>query len=507
MVFLTLGAKLCGMFRDMLIASNYATGNDAIAFFTASRIPILLFDVIIGGVISSTFIPVFNEYLERRDEKGAFRFANNYVNLVLLITVIITVFGILFHKGLINLMAPELDSATKELAGVLSNIMFPMVIFTGLDFSMVGLLQSYGEYNIPSMMSFVSNLILSIYFFTFGTRFGIKGLAVAMRIGWSSQILIQIPWLRKFGYRYRPSMEFRSEGIQKAARLALPMLISTWVQPLCSIITMRLASGIDGGRAIPALEYANKLYIIVVGVFTFVVTNLIFPYLSRAGASGDTERVKKLTSKSLKSVALVILPVMATTFVLATPIVKLIYQRGNFTENDVPLTAAALSFYTIGMLGNGFLEVLNKSFFAGQNSKTPMKTAILSMLVNVALSYILAKAMGIGGLALAVAASACVNAGLNMFYLHKQRGRLFEKEEFLAFANMAVSAAVMGGVIYIVYRCLPALANTSLDKICKVAVPCAAGFIAYGILILLTRVSEGRELIKIFMKTGKGGAK
>jgi len=94
-----------------------------------------------------------------------------------------------------------------------------------------------------------------------------------------------------------------------------------------------------------------------------------------------------------------------------------------------------------------------------------------------------------------------------MFYLHKQRGRLFEKEDFLDFAKMAVSAAVMGVVIYIVYRCLPALANTSLDKICKVAVPCAAGFIAYGILILLTRVSEGRELIKIFMKTGKGGTK
>ena len=300
MVMATLLAKVFGLLRETFLAATFGTSYIADSFIAASNVPLTLFDMVIGGVISSTFIPVFNEYLEKdshlsNPKERAMRFANLYVNTILLITVIITVLGIIFSKPIISLLAPGLSPEGGELACTLARILFPMLIFTGLAFSFVGVLQSFGEYNIPSVISLVSNAVLIVYFIAFSDKFGVYGLAVAMLIGWGLQAGIQIPWLKKFGYKYRPMLSFRDEGIKKAARLALPMLVSTWVQPLCTLINTVLASF----DSVSALNYANKLYLIVTGVFSFVVTNLVFPMMSRASAAGKKDEIKTMTVTSL----------------------------------------------------------------------------------------------------------------------------------------------------------------------------------------------------------------
>lgn len=215
MVFATLLAKVFGMLRDMLLAANYGTTMQAVAYETASRVPLLLFDFVIGGVVTASFIPIFNEILERKNKDEAMRFANDYVNFILMVTIVITLAGIVFSPWLIQFLAPEIAPETKALAVNLSNIMFPMIIFTGLAFSFVGILQSFGEFNIPSIISLVSNSVMILYFFTFNNKFGIYGLAVTMLIGWGLQAVVQIPKLLQFGYRYRPSFPFTSPYIKR----------------------------------------------------------------------------------------------------------------------------------------------------------------------------------------------------------------------------------------------------------------------------------------------------
>ncbi|MDD6736019.1 MAG: lipid II flippase MurJ, partial [Clostridiales bacterium] len=268
-------AKVCGLLRDALIAAFFGTGVAAEAYLTATKLPTTLFDIVIGGVISAAFIPVFNSVLERKDKKAALDFANRFIGMVLLISGLIAIFGIVFSDNLISFMAPDFDAETHELAKQLSSIMFPMIIFTGLAFSFVGILQSFGQFNIPAIMSLVSNLAVILYFVVFGKKFGVYGLAVTMLVAWSLQVIIQIPSLVKFKYKFRPRINFRDENIKKAMALALPMLISTWVQPLYTIVNTRLASGMYKG--VSSLEYANRLYLVVTGVFSFVVTNLMFP--------------------------------------------------------------------------------------------------------------------------------------------------------------------------------------------------------------------------------------
>ena len=500
MVAATLAAKACGMLRDMLIASVYSTGSEAVAFYTACRIPLLLFDFVIGGVISSTFIPVFNEYLEKEGKERAMRFANLYINTVFLITLVITALGVLFAPQLIRAIAPDIPIKTQELSRVLSNIMFPMIIFTGLAYSFVGILQSFGEFNIPSVISLVSNGSLILYFILFQDRFGIYGLAVAMLIGWGLQAVIQIPWLKKFGYRYSPCLSLRDDGIHKAAKLAIPMLISTWVQPLCTVINMRLASGVNEGAGIAALEYANKIYVIMTGLFSFVVTNLIFPYLSRASASDKQEEVSSMMITALKAITFIILPIMTGFMILARPITSLIYQRGAFGAEDVSMTSTALMFYSVGMLALAFCELLNKSFFAMHDSKTPMKTSVIGMVCNIGLSVALSRVMGFGGLALATALSSVVNAVALLICMRRRQGRIFSPKELKNFGKILLADVVMAAVVFAVYRTAGGIpyARLTLPVLCAVL-----GAVVYFIVCSLLKVEELQMVWEIILKKKK----
>ncbi len=495
MTVATLLAKVLGMVRDMLIAANFSTSYVGEAYMTATKLPTMLFDLVIGGVITASFIPVFNSITGRGDKKEAMNFANRFIGMVLLITVFITVLGITFSDNLIKLLAPEFDVQTHALASQLSAMMFPMIIFTGLAFSFVGILQSFGEFNIPAIMSLVSNVAVILYFPILGKRFGVHGLAVTMVIAWSLQVIIQIPALRKTGYKFRPSLKLIDPNIKAALLLAGPLLISTWVQPLYSIVNTRIASGISGG--VTMLEYANRLYTVMVGVFSFVVTNLIFPKLSKSNASDNSDEANKLLVTSLKSIFIIILPLMAGFIVLGRPIISVIYEHGNFTTDDAFKTGMALSCYSVGMIGFSVNEILSKSFFSKKNSKTPMYNAIISMLINIVLAYTLSSKLGINGLALATAGGSTVNALLNYICTCTKYGKIFERSDIVSILKTVISAVIMAIVVFIIYKLLwgiltySVITNLLIGGICAVA-----GIIVYALCCVLLGVDEIKLLIK-----------
>ena len=489
----TLVAKVLGLVRDSLIAAFFATGMQADAFMAASKLPTTLFDMVVGGVISATFIPVFNDVITKEDKDSAVKFANKFVTMILMITVIISLFGIIFADPLVNMIAPNYTGDKHALTVQLTSIMFPMIIFTGLAFSFVGLLQSFGEYNVPSIISLVSNLAIIIYFVLFGKKFGVTGLAVTMVIAWSLQVAVQIPSLVKFKYRYKPDFRLRDKHIKQALLLAGPMLISTWVQPLYTIINSRLASGIDG--AYSALEYANRLYIIVTGVFSFVVTNLIFPKLSKANASEDKEEAHTLVMTSIKGIALIILPLMAGFMILSRPVTSIIYEHGKFTAEQATAVSGALSCYSVGMFGLAVNEILSKTFFSMQDSRTPMINSIISMVFNIVLAYVLFNFLHINGLALAAAGGSICNAVLNGACLAKKHPDMMRKSDFSGIFKIVLAALVMAAAVFALYRLLSPVLTGFIGNIALCAVCGASGVIIYGIMVLILRVEEIQKII------------
>lgn len=153
-VFLiTLASKILGLLRDIVFANFYGTGYEASAFFTALKIPTQIVDLILSSAIVSTFVPVFNEVLKKDGKEKANLFANNFINIVTLIATIISIVGMIFAPQIVNMLAGGFDLKTYELTVELITITFPMIIFTAVAFSFVGVLQSYGEFNIPAMIS------------------------------------------------------------------------------------------------------------------------------------------------------------------------------------------------------------------------------------------------------------------------------------------------------------------------------------------------------------------
>lgn len=498
-------AKICGMLRDMVMASLYGTETaEAIAFSVASRVPLLFFDIALGSAVTSAFIPIYNAYLAKKEVERAQAFSNQFISLVALITLLLAGVGMVFSRPLILLIAGGLDADKLALASQLVMILFPTIIFTGIAYCFVGILQSHGEFYIPSIISLVSNGLLILYLLVLGDKFGIRGVSIAMLCAWATQCLVQIPSLWKLGYRYRPDFHFGSEGIKKVCKLAVPIIVSTWMQPINVMVNTRLASGLNGGAAVPALDYANKLYIILVGVFTFSITNLIFPSLSRASAMENTEEFQGIIGKAVRYIVFIIAPIMVGFLILSKPIIRLFYERGAFDAQSTDLTSLALFCYSLGMMGYGIQEICNKGFYALQDGKTPMKVAFCGIAVNIVLSvaFVLGLKVGLGGLALAASVAANVIGFTLLLLLGRRIKGLLDKQLLGFFLRIFACVLVMGAGVFGAYI---GVSQVTANKILVLFCPIAAGVVLYFGMCLLLRVPELTDIVELIRKKLTGG--
>lgn len=500
MMALTLLGKVLGLARDMLLGHTFATGMAATAFLTASRIPRNFFDAIFASAISASFIPVFNEYLEKEGKDEAFRLSGAFITVMTLLTAALSALGMLCAEPLTALLADGFDAPTAALCAELLRVLFPTVLFTGLAFSIVGILQSLGEFNIPALLSAASNAVVILYYIFFVDRFGVTGLAAAFLIGWAAQVLIQLPPLRRFGYRYRVSL--RHEGLRKILLLAGPVLVSTWVQPLNLTVATKFASHIDGGAS--ALEYANTLYTIVAGVFVLSIANVIFPELSRYAAREDAAALGESVSGTLRAMLFLLAPMAVGLAVLAKPVVRLLYEWGEWGPESTALTAGALTFLSLGMLGYGVQIILSRAFYAEQKGKMPLVAGAASVLANVALCRLLMPALGLRGLAIASAASLAVPALVLLFAAARRYRGVLQRAAVADFVKTLACAAVMGGAVRCVYGALAARPGDGWGpRAAAVLLPTLLGVAIYFALAWLLRVGTVAQIKTLLRGRGK----
>ena len=502
MAIIILLAKAMGLLREVLVANIYGQGAESDILNTATQIPLLFFDMVLGVAILSTFVPIFNKYIEKDGKQAAFDFANNFASIVGLIATFIAVAGIIFAQPLVKLMVPgyaEIPGKVEQTAALL-RILFPSIAFTAMAYIAVGILQSFGEFTIPSLISVVSNGVMIAYLLIFGNKLGLMGVAVSMLIAWILQLVIQIPHLIKFKYNYRFKFDLKDSGIKEAALIALPVLISSWVQPLCNVINMSFGSSLGDG-AVSALNWANKIYIIMVGVFAYAITNFIFPKLSRLSNNNDAE-FADVTRTSVGFIVFIIALVAALFLALSAPIISVVFERGAFTEDAVKITGEALFYYSFGMIGYAICEVLNKSFYALSDGKTPMVASIIGIAVNFVFAFLLAEVLkrGVGGLALASAVSSLAIALCLMVMINKRRANVINKVFYINLVKILVCA----GLAYLTAKALDIFAvslsgNTvlTLIRLCICAIP---SVVVYVLSAYLLKVNEIQTALNTFRK-------
>ena len=483
-MLLTLVGKVLGLVRDMLMGQSFGTGMAANAFLTASRIPRNFFDAIFAAAISASFIPVFNEYLEKKGREEAFRLANAFITVAALATAAMSLAGALLSGQLTALLADGFDGETAALCAFLLKLLFPTVFFTGVAFSLVGILQSLGEFNIPALLSTVSNGVILLYYIFFCDRFGIVGLAAAFLLGWAAQVLVQVPSLHRAGFRYRPAL--RHEGLGKIFALMLPVMASTWVQPLNLTVATKYASRLNGGSAASALEYANTLYTIVAGVFVLSIANVVFPEMSRRAARQENGAFDEQLRGTLSTMLFFLAPMSAGLAVMARPIVRLLYEWGEWTAESTALTAGALSLASLGMLGYGLQMILSRAYYAAQQGKMPLLAGLASVGTNLALCALLAPRIGVSGLALAGAVSTIVPAVLLLAALRRGHRAILDRRALWDFGKMLLCAALMAVSVLAVRRVTDDLGGDGvIGRVLAVALPTLAGVVVYFALALL----------------------
>lgn len=494
---LTLIAKVLGLLRDIVFANFYGTNFEAEAFFTALKIPTQIVDLVLSSAIVSTFVPVFNEVLQKDGKERANLLANRFINIVALIATGISVLGMLFAPQIVKLLAGGFDAQTYELTVQMTTITFPMVIFTAMAFSFVGLLQSYGEFNIPAMISGISNLVVILFLLLFNKFTGIHGVAVCMVVAWCIQLLIQLPWAKKFGYPFKLKMDYKDPNLKKVFLLSIPILISTAVLPVNNLVSTRLASGMEDG-AVAALEYAYKLYIVISGVFTYAVGNIIFPELSRAASQKEDKNFKDIIQKAIRLLTFILIPLTLGIIVYRQDIVSVMYERGEFNAISTSNTAGALFYYTIGILGAGLVEVMNKSFYARQDTKTPLFVGIGVIVTNIILSILLGNtAMTFRGLALATSITALLNAGVLTLIANRKNKGIISRELMEYLGKVIISALVMFIIVFVVNVGLEKiLSENIIQDLARMAIGAITGVASYMVLTAFLKVNELKELIK-----------
>ena len=490
MMLITLAGKLLGLYRDRLLAVNYGVGMEANAFYTASRIPRVFFDAVFASAIASCFIPVFSEYLTQKGREKAFRFSGRFITTMGLLCGVLTILGMAFAGPLVSLFADGYDAATAELTAHLTRIMFPTVLFTGVAFSFVGVLQSLEEFTVPAAISLVSNGFIILYYLTLNDRFGVDGLAAAFLIGWLLQALVQLPALRKKGFRYYPSLGFRDEGMRKVFVLMVPVMVAAWVQPINLTINSRFASHLYGGAGVTAIEIATNLYLIIAGVLVLSVTNVIFPRLSRLTAGNREGEFRETLRATLHGTLFFVVPMAAGLMVVARPLVDLVYGGGEFDAFAVDITSQALVWISLGMVGYAVQNILSRAYFARQQGRGPLLAGAVSIAVNLLLCALLTDKLQVSGLAIASAASSTVYALLLDLPLERRGEGLFNRETLPQLGRMVLAAGIMAAAAWGTLTAAGGLLPGKPGLVLSIAAAALAGVVVYFLAALLLELKE-----------------
>jgi len=447
---MTLISRISGLVRDVVMASVLGSSGVADAFLVAFKIPNFLRRIFGEGAFASAFVPVFTELTERNTHEAK-QFVNATAGILALVTFVLTVLGMVFAPFIISLYAPGYKDDPVQMAYTVDALrfMFPYLFCISLVAMSGGILNTLNRFAVPAVTPVLLNicLILALWLLVPILDSAARALAIGVLIAGGIQLLFQIPSLYKEGYVPAFSLDASNPGVTKVFGLMLPAIFSVSVAQINTFVNTVFLSGLMTG-SVSWLYYSDRLMEFPVGVFGIALASVVLPSLSRENVSGTEESFSAMMDWALRWVVLIAVPATFALYLLATPLLSTIFQHNKFNANDVAMATLSLEAFAIGVCGFIFVKVLAPGFFARKDTKTPMKIAVVAVVVNIIFSVLLVGSMQHTGLALAVSIAAWVNASL-LFIMLLVRGIYRPESGWLwfsariAFAVLAMSAALI----------------------------------------------------------------
>ena len=479
LMLVTIISKIFGLAREKALAHFFGAGMVADVFLVAFQIP-MTFTNVITGATANGYIPIYNEIAEKESYKKADDFTANLSNIVFIFTFIISIVGIIFAKDLVNLMAIGFKGEKLELATFMTKVSLLSLCATSVFSIFKAYLQIKKNFIVSVCHAIIMNLII-IASMAFAYKAGAEYLAWGILAGFVCQYLIFLPYIKKNGYRHSFKINLREDNFLNLMKIILPVLISTSVIELNFIISKSLASDLFSG-AISSLNYAYKLQSFVTGIVVTSIVTAVYPQMAKYGVKKDFKGLKEETGDALLTMAILVIPASLGLFIFSGPIVRLLFLGGAFLEKDVTLTATVLSFYAFGIIAIGFREIISRVFYTFMDAKTPVINSVIMVAINIALSLVLVKLMGIEGLALATTISFIIGALLITLSAGLKIGNLFTKKTSKELLKIIIASALMGLLSKIAFEFLGGFLGQAISLLLSIVL---AGFVYLLALIVL----------------------
>lgn len=502
-------SRVLGLVREVLFNSLFGTAAMGL-FIIAFRIPNLLRDLFAEGALSTAFVTVFSQRIEREGEKSAWELASRMMTLVTVFMSLVSLVGILLSHQLVSLLARNFAADDIAFTVLLTQVMYPFILLVSLAALVMGMLNSRNIFTAPAMASSFFNIGSIAGGVVFGWlidpafgREALLGLALGTLLGGSLQLVTQFPSLRRAGFGFRLDFRWRDPGIQKILALMVPSVVAASAVQVNVLINTGFAAHV-GESAVTWLNSAFRLMQLPIGVFGVAIATVTLPVISRIATDADTSLFGPTLGRAMRLAVFLTLPAAVGLWFLADPIIGLIYEHGKFLAVDTRQTGFALRFYAMGLVSYSCIKILAPAFYAINRKWTPMLVSFVSIALNVALNYLFIFHLGLEhrGLALSTSICATLNFGVLYFLMLGPVGTLESRRFLLAIARCALAAVPLGASCWAGTYFAPVLFPDPVfwQSGAVLFVTMAVASLAYLAACLLLRVEETHDAARIVLR-------
>jgi putative peptidoglycan lipid II flippase len=500
----TAASRIAGLAREVVAAGYYGINGPVSAFTIAFQVPNLIRALFADAALQPAFVPVFTELLGKKAYKEAFRLASTLLLLVTMVLGAMTAFFVLLAPVIMPIFAPGFEGPILDLTVSLSQVLFPILILLGISGIVVGILNSYDRFGAFAISPFFWNLTIIVVLVVleplFHGRDRIYAYAIGILVGTLVQLLIPAWDLRNTPFHFTWSFDWRHPGVRRVFLLMLPVTISLGLINFNNLINSFFGSLVSH-EAPAAIDKAFRIYQLPQGIFSVAIATVLFPTLARFANAGEIGSLRATMANGMRQILFVLVPAAAAIFALSDPMIRLIYQRGEFNPAETTVVATALFWFAFSLPTNGLYLLQTRTFFSLQRPWQATALATIDLVVSALAALVLYKPFGVGGIVAGTGIGTTTAVVAQAVILRREFGGLELRRLFSTALRITIAAAALAGVSWLVWDALDQALGRGLGgQIVSLTVGLGAGGLVYVTIAKLLRVEELEQMTRLIRR-------
>ena len=492
-IIATLISKISGLARDQVMAGYFGISYETDAFTWAYFIPNLFRVLFAESIIIAAFIPVYTLYLKKGDNREINDFVSSVTNVFILIFIVISALIFIFSSP-IGILLSKISGNNLDISSfsAMNRIMIFSLVIMSISGLLTSILNSHNKFTVPAIAPMIMNVISIIFVVLLAKNIGIVSMAIGVIIGSILEVIIQLPGLKGTGLKYKFNIDFKNKAVREIFSMMVPIMLSLGAVQINNSVDNFFALNLGAGNT-TALTFSWRVANLPLGVFSVAIITVLYPLISRQAANDNMKGLKESFSLGFREIGYIMIPASLGIIILSSPIIKILFERYQFTTADTAKVAHILIFHSSGLLFFGLLMILNRMFYSFKNVRTPLKVAIASIGINFLLDWVLVKFLNVSGVALSTSIVGAINVIVLLIILRKKIGYLGGKKIILSYLKIIAASAIMSVIIYYLWKFLSAyFSSGTFMLLLLLAIIIIAGGGVYVLLTYLFKMEEVR---------------